>query len=182
MRWDVLFADLEAQMGGELAAEERAIRADEIRVDRGRRDLASRVADLAGAGEVALRLLDGSLHVIRLEAAGEKWIGATANGGRTRMIVPTSAIVTASVRGGTVGAGGAVDRTTLGIRVVLRDLARRRCAVTVTTSVVSLHGTIDAVAGDHLELAAHTVGAPRRSREVSAVELIPLEAVLTVSY
>jgi hypothetical protein len=182
MRWDVLFADLEAQMGSELAAEERALRAEELRVDRGRRDLASRVADLGEAGDVALRLRDGTVVSVRPEAAGENWIGATADHSRTRVIVPTSAIVSASARERVSVDGRVVERTTLGIRVLLRDLARRRRAVTITTPVVSLHGTIDAVAGDHLELAVHAVGSARRPREVTAVELIPLTAIMSVSY
>lgn len=182
MRWDVLFADLEAQMGGELAAEERALQAEEIRVERGRRDFASRVADLGVAGEVALRLLDGSLFIVRPEAAGENWIGASSDRGRTRLIVPTSAIVSASARPATDGGREAPELTTLGVRIMLRDLSRRRRAVTVVTPVVSLHGTIDAVAGDHLELAVHPMGTARRAREVTAVELVPLSAVLSVSY
>ncbi len=151
-------------------------------MERGRRDLASRVADLGAAGDVTLRLLDGSLLVVRPEAAGENWIGATSDRGRTRFIVPTSAIVSASARPAADGGREAPELTTLGVRIMLRDLSRRRCAVTVVTNIVSLHGTIDAVAGDHLELAVHPVGAPRRAREVTALELIPLSAVLSVSY
>ncbi len=151
-------------------------------MERGRRDLASRVAELGAAGDVTLRLLDGSLLVVRPEAAGENWIGATSDRGRTRFIVPTSAIVSASARPAADGGREAPELTTLGVRIMLRDLSRRRCAVTVVTNIVSLHGTIDAVAGDHLELAVHPVGAPRRAREVTALELIPLSAVLSVSY
>lgn len=61
---------------------------------------------------------------------------------------------------------------------LLRDLARRRRPVTLHDDGERvLHGTIDGVGADHLELALHERGAVRRRAEVSGYRIVPLHAV-----
>ncbi len=64
---------------------------------------------------------------------------------------------------------------------LLRDLARRRRPVTLHDGGGRvLHGTIDGVGADHVELALHEPGTARRRAEVSRYRLVPLRAVTWV--
>lgn len=73
--------------------------------------------------------------------------------------------------------GGALSAR-LGLGYVLRDLCRRRRAVELRlTSGLPLHGTIDRVGRDHVDLAVHEPGVPRREREVSQYRVVPLAHV-----
>jgi hypothetical protein len=65
----------------------------------------------------------------------------------------------------------------LGLSFVLRDLCRRRCPVEVTTASRALHGTIDRVGRDHLDLAEHDPGEPRRPGAVRAVRILPFAGI-----
>ena len=71
----------------------------------------------------------------------------------------------------------------LGLRPVLRALARRRVYVRLASAdVPEVAGTLDAVAADHLELAEHPADRPRRSAEVQAVSLVRYDALLWLRY
>lgn len=68
------------------------------------------------------------------------------------------------------------------LTIVLRDLARQRTPVTVVATSARLHGTIDRVGVDHLDLAVHEPGAARRAAAVRGIELVPLGQVLLVRF
>jgi hypothetical protein len=71
----------------------------------------------------------------------------------------------------------------LGLAFVLRDLCRRRGAVDVSTaSEERLHGTIDKVGRDHLDLAEHEAGVPRRSAAVGRIRILPFDGLLLVRF
>ena len=70
----------------------------------------------------------------------------------------------------------------IGISFVLRDLCRRRTPVHLATDDGRVHGTIDRVARDHLDLALHEPGTPRRDREVRGIRIVPLERIVLVSF
>jgi len=64
---------------------------------------------------------------------------------------------------------------------VLRDLARRRIPVTVQLRTGrALTGTIDRAGADHLDLALHESGTPRRAAAVRGLRLVPFDAVAWV--
>ena len=63
---------------------------------------------------------------------------------------------------------------------MLRDLCRRRTPVHLTTDDGRVHGTLDRVARDHLDLALHEPGALRRDAEVRGIRIVPLERILLV--
>ena len=64
---------------------------------------------------------------------------------------------------------------------VLRDLVRRRLAVTVhLRDGAALSGTIDRAGADHLDLALHDPGSPRRAASVTGFRMIPFDAVAWV--
>jgi len=68
------------------------------------------------------------------------------------------------------------ERLTFGF--VLRDLVRRRAGVAVhLVSGRVLTGTIDRAGADHLDLAVHDQGAPRRADAVSGYRLVPFGAI-----
>ena len=69
-----------------------------------------------------------------------------------------------------------------GLGYALRALSRDRA--TVAVSLVGggppLLGTIDAVGADHLDLAEHDEGVPRRRENVRAVATVPFVALVAV--
>ena len=52
----------------------------------------------------------------------------------------------------------------------------------LTTVDGIVHGTIDRVARDHVDLALHEPGSPRREREVQGYRIVPLDRVLLVEF
>lgn len=173
MRWDELFADLEAQ----LAAAEAAELAGEV-ADRTRREVAGLgLVDRARAAvghPLDLRLLgQGAIAGQLLEVAAQ-WLLLRDPAGRD-VLVPWTAVL--SVRGLGVGSaapgeGGQVFRR-LGLPAGLRAIARDRAPVTVGLvdgSIVA--GTLDRVGLDFVEVGEHPVGEPRRAAEVSAVRTV----------
>jgi hypothetical protein len=61
----------------------------------------------------------------------------------------------------------------LGLAFVLRDLCRRRTPVRVSTIAEQLHGTIDRVGRDHLDLAEHDPDVARRDIAVHTHRILP---------
>jgi hypothetical protein len=175
VRWERLFADLQAQLDAADAAELEA----EV-VDRTRRELAT-VALLdrlraARGGDVTIETRSG---VVRgnLARCGADWV-LLAEQGRD-LLVPMSAVVT--VRGlPSFALGGDVDlvRSRLGLGYVLRVLARDRVPVSVgLVGGSGATGTVDRVGADHFELAEHDPAQPRREADVRGVRTVPFAAV-----
>ena len=79
-----------------------------------------------------------------------------------------------------VPAGRVARRFALG--AALRALSRDRATVGVTLlgGGPVLVGTIDAVGADHLDLAEHAEGLPRRRENVRGVTTVPFGALLVV--
>ncbi|MGN6246138.1 MAG: hypothetical protein ACTHQ3_21010 [Motilibacteraceae bacterium] len=178
MRWEDLFADLEAQ----LAQAERAELAGEV-ADRSRRELARiRLVDrlravvdrpvelsVRGAGRLGGRLTDVAPEWLLVEER----IGVST-------LVPLAAVLAVCGLGARAedptGEGAVAAR--LGLGVALRALARDRAPVSlVLVDGGVLSGTIDRVGADHLDLAEHAPGELRRAREVRGVSTVPFAAV-----
>lgn len=191
MRWDALFADLEAQMHAADASDEEV--AGLVRAEVGRTELTDRLRGQLGAA-VALQLTDGQWLRGTLAESGAQWLlldlsdptpgglGAAAGAGAAtrQALVPTAALQRVTGLGAAVGAPpGAVERR-LGLGSALRALARDRAPVVVVLHGGELAGTIDRVAADHLDLAVHPVGEPRRASAVTDVAALPFSAVLAV--
>jgi hypothetical protein len=191
MRWDDLFDDLESQLEHERDAEERDERADQERIRIGRLLLRERVEALTlgsrGSASVALELGSERL-VLRPTTIGRDWVsGETAVAGArsrgcivpvaamTGVVVPPSEVVKSLALLPSAGAPRVSDR--IGLAFVLRDLCRRRVTTELHTAGGVRTGTIDRVGRDHLDLAVHALGEPRRQRNVSDVLLLPFAAV-----
>ncbi|MCW4384981.1 hypothetical protein OH146_04250 [Salinibacterium sp. SYSU T00001] len=191
MRWDNLFDDLESQLEGELRADEAELRVEEERLRLARLSLRDRLLALSSPGEdlLSVRILLHSGRPVDLlpVTVGRDWVSGRVigdAGARGHGIVPFSAVQglvlsRAQVALSAGEAGGAEGLSArLGLGYVLRDLARRRCALEIAlVAGGTVHGTIDRVARDHLDLAVHEPGVPRREREVSHYRLIPLSAI-----
>ncbi|WP_243063565.1 hypothetical protein [Humibacter sp. RRB41] len=208
MRWDNLFADLEGQLEHELGAEDLELRVEEERLRLGRLSLRDRMRAVSDPGDdraapLLLWLADGSAVRLRPATFGRDWVsgelvgdaaqGVEAARASARALVPLDAVASISLTEAQVAPSlegtGEQDRAPdaaprlidrLGLAFPLRDLARRRSAVTVTTLAGDLHGTIDRVARDHVDLALHEPGAPRRAANVRGIRIVPMTAVVLV--
>jgi len=174
VRWDELFADLEAQ----LEQEERRALEQEV-ADRRLRDTAEvgllrRLA--ATPGEVALQLVDGSWRSGRCTATGQGWLllaqGVPA--GR-QVLVPVAAV--ALVRGAgrqSAPVPGVAARRPLVL--ALRGLGDAEVPVLVTTRSSSLRGRLVRVGADHVDV---QLSAARRGQPADVVT-VPFGALLAV--
>jgi hypothetical protein len=181
MRWEQLFADLEAQAAEQESAAELAEESSRARAEQGRVLLADRLRGAVdreltlscrGAGDLAGRLVD----------VGVDWVLLVD--GQAREVLVAAGAVTA-VAGLVAGTAPAVERgevaRRLDLRRALRGLARDRAPVSCLLEDGGvLGGTVDRVGADFLELAEHPVDAPRRRGAVTAVRAVPLRAVAAV--
>lgn len=191
MRWDELFADLEGRLEHELDLEQQELAAEEERLRLGRIALRDRIVAMGrGDAPVALVLADGEGLQLRVGSAGRDWIAGEVAVGSVRhaVVVPLGAIlgVTPERDQLQLGLRPPAEETLpdisgrLGLAFVLRDLCRRRAGVEVHTRVGAVTGTIDRVARDHLDLAEHDAGVPRRDRVVRRIRLVPFDAIVHV--
>jgi len=194
MRFDLLFDDLEGQLESQLAAESAQQRSEEERLRAARTALRERLSALAGgtAGGIRLHLIDGSTVEFVRATIGRDWLAAELPAGGD-WIVPLAAIASVSLDAAQTQASrermpqaqppepGALAAK-IGIGVVLRDLARRRVPLDVQTRAesASLHGTIDRIGADHLDLAVHERGVARRQSAVLETRLVPFAALVMV--
>jgi hypothetical protein len=196
MRWDNLVDDLVAQLDRELAAED----ADE------RRDTARAAVATVSHRQVLLALakdFDGLVLMrtsarrltVTVDSVGADWLAVTeierakAVGSATH-VIPVHAITAIELASGASVASVTgrdareemrsrlIDR--VAFDVVLRDLARRRRWVEITTRDDVVEGTLDVVGRDWCEVARHARHVARRQSAIAGSVLIPLPAVLGV--
>jgi len=193
MRWDSLFDDLEGQLEQELRADELDQHAEEERLRIGRLDLRERLVAVhegaAAADERSIRIiLNSGEHVdVHTLSFGRDWFTAQLVGDGRRpaqCVVPLAGIATLVLTRAQVelslapGAGESTLAARLTLQFLLRDLCRRRAPLTVRTALGDVHGTIDRVGRDHVDLATHENGRPRRQSAVVDYRTIPLRQVL----
>lgn len=186
MRFDDLFDDLESQLEAELGAHERDALAEEERFRVGRLEVRDRLA--LAPRTLDLRLRTGERLRIERLALGKDWLSGTIRDGGEAdagCIVPLRSIVGVRLDDDAVLRSLSVPPTPpasrplaerLSLGYALRDLARRRARVELHCPS-PLHGTIDRVARDHLDLAMHEPGTSRHPRSVVGVELVPFAAI-----
>ena len=175
MRWDDLFADLEAQAHALSVAERDAEVAELTRLETSRLELASRLRPAVGAA-VRVRCLGGMALAGRLSAVGAGWLLLDEDAGREAFLA-AAAVVSISGLGRLAAPAAALDAR-LGIGRALRGLARDRSGLRacLTDSTV-IDGTVDRVGSDFVEFAVHAVGEPRRREEVREVLVVPIGAL-----
>jgi hypothetical protein len=157
MRWEALFADLEAEVAEEEAAERRSEVADRSRAEVGRLRLIDRLGSALNApGALRVALAGHAAVGGSLRSVGSDWLLLTQDSG-AEWIIAFAAVQTiqglgaASAEPGWEGLVGA----RLDIRVALRRVVRDRSRVTVGLSSADvISGRLSRVGADHVELAA----------------------------
>ncbi|NKX49885.1 hypothetical protein HER39_04710, partial [Arthrobacter deserti] len=156
MRWDALFADLEAQLyaAGQLALESEAN--ERARMDQAALTLADRLRGQPGAA-LRVRLAGNLVFEGRLAHVGSAWIVLDEP---ARSVLVALAAVRLVEGLGRTAAAEASGPPRLGLGSALRALARDREEVMLYLSTGSdggfhtVAGTIDRVGRDFLEVAA----------------------------
>jgi hypothetical protein len=177
VRWELLFADLEAFA----EASERAVFAGEVaereRAERAELRLADRLRAHVG-GRLTFSVLGGDRLTGRLADVGAEWILLEE---ADSVLLPLTAVtgVDGLSRVAAIDTGKLARR--IGWTVLLRRLARDRALVRLTlVDGGTAAGTIDRVGADHLDLAQHPLDEARRAGAVRGVRVIPLSALVTV--
>ena len=181
MRWQQLFADLQAQFEAEEVAVEQAESASRARAEVGALELADR---LRGALGFPLALGCGSAGTVTgvLVEVGVDWLLVEGDGAR-QSLVALAAVRSVTGLGRRTAApetAGQV-RGRLDLRRALRGLARDRTAVQIVLDDGGvLSGTLDRVGVDYVELAEHPVDVPRRSEAVQGVRAVVIGGIAVV--
>jgi hypothetical protein len=186
MRWEGLFADLEAQAAA-LEHAERAAEVDER--TRGEFAALGLVDRFRGGADAPLRLrvAGGRTLTGTVGRVGPDWLLLAEDAGR-EAVLPMTAVL--GVRGlsrysavpapaAPSSAGVVVSR--LGLRSALRGIARDRSPVRLAlVDGTAVDATLDRVGADFVEVAAHAPGEVRRRGAVREVELVPFAALAAV--
>ena len=177
MRWDALFADLEAQLDAGQAAELALEVADRQRAEQAGVALADRVRAHAGQG-LRMWLRDGSTVEGTVGDAAAEWV--VLHDGPAQLLVPWAGVVSVAGLSRLVAPPAGQVLARLGLRHALRALARDRVAVRLYVERGELTGTIDRVGADHVDVAEHVPGESRRPGAVRAVRTVRTAALLAV--
>ncbi|MBH0082884.1 hypothetical protein [Salinibacterium sp. SWN167] len=197
MRWDNLFDDLESQLERELTADDLEIDAEEERLRLGRLSIRDRIMALHSRSSaespltLSVLLITGTRVVVRPVIIGRDWMSADLvdeSGRPGQCIVPFAALAGISMGAAHITPSLATTPSNghpslsqrLSLSYVLRDLCRRRRAVSMVLVAGEVHGTIDRVGRDHVDVAVHERGAVRREAAVSEYRLVPFTSVVLV--
>lgn len=195
MPWDRLFEDLEGQLAAEWEAERAVLDAESERLRIARLELRSRLRTLCRAhADATIDVANARRLPVTLRVLGADWIAVSsrstgdARPDRSSLLLPLHAIGGITTDHGMILASldepASTDlplreRMTLGF--VLRDLARRRIPVRISTHLGDdIHGTIDRAAADHLDLAVHDPGEARLAGAVHGFRIVPFSSLVAV--
>ncbi|MDO5619586.1 hypothetical protein [Kocuria sp.] len=178
VRWDDLFADMEAQLASQRYREVEAEAAELTRAETSQALLEDRCAAHRG---VPIRVsLRGGLRVEgTITSAGSGWVVIEEIGRET--LIPLEAVDWVDGLG--MGRQSPEHRRRLGLPHALRALAMARVGARVhlrSGPTVVLEGTVDRAGRDHLDLALHPGEEFRRRRAVRAVRTVPYAAIACV--
>jgi hypothetical protein len=151
MRWESLFADMEAQLAAGRLADVRADVAELARAERASITLADRGRSSIGR---PVRVLVGDVDMIEGELvdAAPQWLLLATSPVR-RALVPVAAVSAVDGLAPHAAPAAGTVESRLGLGHALRALARDRVAVRVRAGGAQLTGRIERVGADHLDLA-----------------------------
>jgi hypothetical protein len=181
MRWDALFADLEARAAALSAGERDAELADRTRSEVDRLRLVDRLRPAVGA-QLRLSCTGGLALTGRLGRVHPEWLLLAEDGGR-EAVVALTAVTSIS---GLAALAAAPDTMSvvdsrLGLASALRGIARDRSPVRLHLSDGTvLDGTLDRAAADFVDVAVHPVGEVRRRSAVSQRLVVATDAVVAL--
>jgi hypothetical protein len=180
MRWQRLFADLEAQFAAAGSAAESAESGSRARAEGGSVLLSERLAGAVGL-PVVLRCRGAGQVSGVLTEAGPDWLLLSAERGRELLVV-TDRVTTVSGLVRRTWAAEERPRVRTDLRRALRGLVRDRSTVSVALADGGrLTGTLDRVGADFVEIAEHADDEPRRASSVRAVHAVALRALVVVT-
>ena len=179
MRWNDLFADLEAQLQ---FGQWQAVEQDAAEMTRGmwaQLTLMDRLRSALGQ-RIRMVLQDGRSQGVELQAVGQEWVGGVDD--TSAVLIPREAIM---------GVDTELRRAVIPSRPlqagpkmssVYRMLARRREPVQIVArhGEVLAEGTIDRVGSDHLDVALHARDEFRRSSALQGIRILPFDAIQLV--
>jgi hypothetical protein len=182
VRWDDLFADLEAQAAALDVAERAAEIAERTRIEVGGLGVRDRLGAALGSA-VRVETLGGEARTGTIARLGPDWLLLDDDGHEHVLNLAAIRSVGGLGRASIIaGATGGAVNARLGLRSALRGIARDRSPVRLhLRDGATLDATLDRVGADFVELARHAPGEPRRRSEVRDVVLVPLDAVAIVS-
>lgn len=182
VRWERLFDELEAAAADGDRLDHVAEVADRTRRERARIHLADRLLGAEG-DSVELRVVGAGTVRGPVRRVGGQWVLLGArNGSRNEVLVPVSAILTASGVGRrAVTRPSSSVASRLGLGHVLREMSRDRSIVhLVLVDGHQITGMIDGVGADHLDVVPRMPGEPLVDGARSAA-VIAFRALATVS-
>ena len=181
MRWQQLFADLQAEFEEASAAEEWAQLPSRARAETGTVRLAERLGGALG-GQLSVRCRGAGEVAGRLTERGPDWLLLEDDAGREVLVaLPAVLAVTGLVRTTAAPEPASPVRAAVDLRRALRGLARDRSTVAILLDDGgALTGTVDRVGADFLELAEHAADDFRRPGAVRRVRAVVLGAVAVV--
>jgi hypothetical protein len=181
MRWQQLFADLQAQFDEEEAAAERSESASRARAEMGAVRLCQRLLGSLGAPVSVTCRGVGQVGGVLVDV-GSDWLLLEEDRGRQNLVATAAVRAVAGLgRGAAPPEPVGAVRGLLDLRRAMRALARDRAAVQVVLDDGGvLSGTLDRVGADYVELAEHPTDQPRRAEAVQGVRVIVISAVAVV--
>ncbi|MDZ5076248.1 hypothetical protein [Nesterenkonia sp. HG001] len=179
MRWEALFADMEARWDAEASAELERDIAEATRFEQAAVGLVDRLRAQIGA-MVTVALPGERLVEMRLDAVGEDWIAGSE--GHQGIVVPLQAVQ--SVEGLLRRAAHEHShvRRRMGLSMVLRGMTRDRAVVEIRGAEggVLVHGLLVNVGRDHCEVARTIAGEVPRLRRAQGVRTVPFAAMTEI--
>ncbi len=187
VRWDELFADLEAQFDELEHAQWAAELADQQRVAAGSITFVQRCLGAVGQ-PVQIRTAGGTMIRGALADVGPDWL-LLVRQGAGEVLLPMHAVTAVDGLRAESGPPLSTVGRRFDFRLAVRRIARDRAPVQIELSTaapsadshhVQLSGTIDRVGADFLELAQHPAWEARRASSVRSVAVVPVTAIVTI--
>lgn len=182
MRWDALFMDLEAQLAAGSRLDLDAEISERMRVEESAVELTDRLRGSLGL-VIGVHVATGSVFEGTLSHAGSQAL--VLEGRHHQVLVPYAAAVQYVGLSRLAVKEQSKVRQRLGLASALRGLARDRTRLSVlaargATGETVLHGVIDRVGRDHLDLAVTENGEERRASSVRQMVTVPFSALVAL--
>ena len=181
MRWDALFDDMEAQLAARQRLDFEAEIAERALVDSAGVELADRLRGSLGLS-IRVHLFSGAAFEGVLSHAGSEAL--VLDEPQHQVLIPYAAAAQYVGLSRVAVSEPSTVRRRLGLGSALRGLARNRARVAIFVShgraEATLHGVIDTVGRDFLELALTREGEDRRQVNARQVVAIPFGALAGV--
>jgi hypothetical protein len=181
VRWEQLFADLEAQAESLAAGDFQGEIAERTRIEVSKLRLVDRLRAATGH---PLQVWCTGVGLVggRLDQVGADWLLLAEDAG-SEVLVGVAAVLSLVGVGTLSAAPGSEGKVAarLDLRHALRGVVRDRAGVQVgLVDGTTFSGTLDRVGADFVELAEHARGEPRRAAAVRRVRIVPLAALAVV--